>query len=76
MRDFPTYLLPQILQQSSKRYGDFPEKNPRVSKLAIYEHLFVMVWLPPATKAPRSRPSPRRGSEKNGKKQAETGGSG
>jgi len=25
-------------------------------------------WLPPATKAPHSRPSPRRGAEENGKK--------
>jgi len=32
--------------------------------------------LPPATKAPRSRPSPRRRAEENEKKQAETGGSG
>ena len=32
--------------------------------------------LPPATKAPRGRPSPRRGAEENGKKEAETGGSG
>jgi len=36
----------------------------------------VLVWLRPATKAPRGRPSPRRGAEENGKKQAETGGSG
>ena len=36
----------------------------------------VMVWLRPATKAPRGRPSPRCGAEENGKKQAETGGSG
>jgi len=36
----------------------------------------VMVWLQQATKAPRGRPSPRRGAEENGKKQAETGGSG
>jgi len=28
-------------------------------------------WLQPATKAPRSRPSPRRGAEENGNKQAE-----
>jgi len=28
-----------------------------------------------STKAPRSHPSPRRGAEENGKKQAETGGS-
>jgi len=28
------------------------------------------------TKAPRGRPSPHRGAEENGKKQAETGGSG
>ena len=32
--------------------------------------------LPPATKAPRGRPSPRRRAEENGKKEAETGGSG
>jgi len=31
----------------------------------------VMVWLQPATKASRGRPSPRRGAEENGKKQAE-----
>jgi len=36
----------------------------------------VMAWLRPATKAPRGRPSPRQGAEENGKKQAETGGSG
>jgi len=35
-----------------------------------------MVWLQPATNAPHSRPSPRRGAEENGKKEAETGGSG
>jgi len=37
-----------------------------------------MFWfrLQPVTKAPRGRPSPRRGAEENGKKQAETGGSG
>ena len=32
--------------------------------------------LPPATKAPRGRPSPRRRAEENEKNQAETGGSG
>jgi len=31
----------------------------------------VMVWLQPATKAPRGRPSPCRGAEENGKKEAE-----
>ena len=36
----------------------------------------VLVWLQPATKAPHGHPSPRRGVEENGKKQAETGGSG
>ena len=36
----------------------------------------VLVWLQPATKAPRGRHSPRLGAEENGKKQAETGGSG
>ena len=37
-----------------------------------------MFWfrLPPATKAPRGRPCPRRRAEENEKKQAETGGSG
>ena len=30
-----------------------------------------MVWLWPATKAPRGRPSPCWGAEENGKKQAE-----
>ena len=33
-------------------------------------------WLPPATKAPRGRPSPHHGAEENEKKEAETGGSG
>jgi len=33
--------------------------------------VLVLVWLQPATKAPRSRPSTRRGAEENGKKQAE-----
>jgi len=42
----------------------------------IFVFIIVVVWLPPATKAPRGRPSPRRGAEENGKKQAETGGSG
>jgi len=35
-----------------------------------------MVWLRPATKAPRGCPSPGQGAEKNRNKQAETGGSG
>jgi len=35
-----------------------------------------MVWLRPATKAPHGSPTPPPGAEKNGKKQAETGGSG
>ena len=39
---------------------------------------FTLSWfrLPPATKAPRGRPSPRRRAEENEKKEAETGGSG
>jgi len=38
----------------------------------------LLSWfrLPPATKAPRRRPFPRQRAEENGKKQAETGGSG
>ena len=36
----------------------------------------VMVWLWPAKKALHGRPSPCRGAEENGKKEAETGGSG
>jgi len=36
----------------------------------------ALVQLQPAKKAPRGRSSPRRGAEENGKKQAETGGSG
>jgi len=36
----------------------------------------VIVWLRPATKVPRGRHSPCWGAEENGKKQAETGGSG
>jgi len=36
----------------------------------------VMVWLRTATKAPHGRPSPCQDAEENGKKQAETGGSG
>jgi len=36
----------------------------------------VLVRLQPATKAPRGHPSPRWGAEENGKKEAETGGSG
>jgi len=31
----------------------------------------VLVWLSPAKKAPRGLPSPHRGAEENGKKQAE-----
>jgi len=31
----------------------------------------ILVWVQPATKATRGRPSPRRGAEENGKKQAE-----
>ena len=40
--------------------------------------IIPMFWfrLPPATKAPRGRPSPRRRAEENEKNQAETGGSG
>jgi len=38
--------------------------------------LSVPLWLQPATKAPRGRPSPCQGAEENGKKQAESGGSG
>jgi len=41
-----------------------------------YRCSHVMVWLRPATKVPRGRPSPRRGAEENGKKEAETGGLG
>ena len=62
----------------------FTTKNKTMLELLIVswniflskEHAVVMVWLRPATKAPRGRPSPRRGAEENGKKQAETGGSG
>jgi len=36
----------------------------------------VLIWLRLATKAPRGHPSPCRGAEENGKKEAETGGSG
>jgi len=38
----------------------------------------MLFWfrLPPATKAPRGRPSPHRRAEENEKKEAETGGSG
>jgi len=43
--------------------------------LILFVFLFWF-WLPPATKAPCGRPSPRRGAEKNGKKEAETGVSG
>jgi len=37
-----------------------------------------MFWfrLQPASKAPRGHPSPRRGAEENGKREAGTGGSG
>jgi len=35
-----------------------------------------MVWLQPAAKVPRGRPSPCWGAKENGKKQAEIGGSG
>jgi len=35
-----------------------------------------MVWLRPAIKMPRGRPSPRRGVDENGKTQTETGGLG
>jgi len=42
--------------------------------MGLLEH--VTVWLRPATKVPRGRPSPRCGGEEDGKKQAETGGSG
>jgi len=41
-------------------------------------HHKLVFWfrLQPVTKAPRGRPSPHQGAEENGKKQAETGGSG
>jgi len=46
-----------------------------------HSNSLVACWLfwfrlPPATKAPRGRPYPRRSAEENGKNQAETGGSG
>jgi len=44
--------------------------------LSLYTALVFWFRLPPATKAPRGGPSPHRGSEESGKKQAETGGSG
>jgi len=49
-----------------------------VSHLQFLNMLNSVFWfrLPPATKVPCSRPSPCRGAEKNGKKEAETGGSG
>ena len=40
------------------------------------ENTIVMVWLQPATKAPRGCPSPHRDAEENGKKEAETDESG
>jgi len=46
------------------------------SKRRNWSFVRVLVWPQPATKAPRGRPSPRRGAEENGKEQAETGGSG
>jgi len=43
----------------------------------LYIHIYLSWFrLPPATKAPRGRPSPRRRAEENEKKEAETGGSG
>jgi len=48
----------------------------RRKDLQVFFKVFVLVRLQPATKAPRGRPSPRRGAEENGKKEAETGGSG
>jgi len=42
----------------------------------VFDLKSVKVWLRPATKASRGRPSPRQGVEENGKKQAETGGLG
>jgi len=49
--------------------------EPRFLSYIWYTFLF---WfrVPPATKAPRGRPSPRRRAEENEKKEAETGGSG
>jgi len=57
-----------------------PWKHAITTQMATGEEgrqlLCVPVWLQPATKAPRGRPSPRGAAEENGKKRAETGGSG
>jgi len=57
----------------------FSKRSPTFSKflpLPVFSHS-ELLWfgLRLVTKAPRSHPSRRRGAEKNGKKQAETGGS-
>jgi len=57
---------------------EYKKKNT-VSLHKCKNYFFSLFWfrlLQPATKAPRGRPSPRRGAEGNGKKEAETGGSG
>jgi len=74
----PTTMSFQLVVESNKVSPQPPllqTKQPQLFPEPLALHVF---WfrLQPATKAPRSHPSPRRGAEENGKKQAETGGSG
>ena len=59
--------------QSYCRWDDLLQM---LQKHKYHTNCMFWFWLPPATKAPRGRPSPRRRAEENGKKEAETGGSG
>jgi len=79
--DLPTILPVSLLMQPTSNktkamnsYNEvefFPHGNERRNYIEVF-----WFWLQPATKVPRSRPSPRWGAEDNGNKQAETGGSG
>jgi len=68
-----------VLKVASSNLTTLLSQRPEVQGYELEEsdtkHI-VTVRLRPATKAPRGRPSPHRGVEENGKKQAETGGSG
>jgi len=76
---YPCIFVFNLLKHSKSLPSLVPQKGTKspLSKGILNLILnIVMVWLRPATKAPRSRPSPHRRAEENRKKQAETGGSG
>jgi len=75
-----------IIFERSWRTGEVPEDWREAKVTSVFKkgkkedpgNYRPVFWfrLPPATKSPRGRPSPRRRAEENEKKQAETGGSG